>query len=192
MPLEPTPGAPDADTYADLDEFDAYATSRVPSLEWYVTATDPQKEAALVGSARLLDSYLVWTGLASSGTQSMAWPRVGMYNRNGFAIPTDEIPAALKNAQSEWALQLGAGDLLSDNDAAKKNVKRVKAGSVEVEFQDTDVSSTDLVDAALQQLAPELLWTKVPDAVRALLVPSWYVRDTLSRAKYGRSSFRVY
>lgn len=192
MPLDSTPGGIESDTYASLDEFDTYAASRVPAVTWFTTATDPQKESALIMSARLLDSYFVWTGQASSSTQSLSWPRTGMYSRNGFGIPVDLIPLSLKHAQSEWALQLGATDLLADNDATKKNIKKVKAGSVEVEFQDTDVSSTDLVDATLQQLAPEFLWTKVPDAVRALLVPSWYVRDTISRAKYGQSSFRVF
>lgn len=199
--LDDTVAGPDANTWADLDYYKGYLETRVPAPAWLAAALaddlDDQLTVDLIQAGRLFNTMFVWTGLPATSDQSMTWPRKGMYNVNGFAIPENVNPNQLKDAQCEYGVQLrGVGtdpaDLLSDNDAAKKNVKKVKAGSVEVEFQDTDVSSTDLVDVTLQQLTPELLWTKVPDAVRALLVPSWYVRETLSRAKYGRSSLRVY
>lgn len=199
--LDDTVAGPDANTWADLDYYKGYLETRVPAPSWLAAALsgdlDDQLAVDLIQSGRLFNIMFVWTGIASTSGQAMTWPRKNMYTVNGFPIPENVNPNALKDAQCEYGVQLrGVGakpaDLLSDNIATKKNVKRVKASSVEVEFQDTDVSSLDLVDASIQQLTPELLWTRVPDAVRALLVPSWYVRETVVTVSRRESVFRVF
>lgn len=187
MALVTTPGAADADSYATLTEANTYATTkRVPTVTWWTTATDPQKEAAMRSAAILLDRIFKWTGAAVDSTQGRAWPRSGMLTRNGFEIPTtgaSSIPVDLKDAQAEFALQLGAGDRMSDNDAAKQGITSVKAGSVAVTFKDVNVSDPDALDAQLRLMGSELAYLSkvVPDAVRWLLVPTWYTEHTITR-----------
>jgi hypothetical protein len=88
-----------------------YAANRLPALKWFTTADDATKEAALRAACRELDQDFDWTGSAVDDVQALCWPRAGMTSRNGFAIPTSgpsSIPVQLKNAQCEFALQLGA------------------------------------------------------------------------------------
>jgi hypothetical protein len=185
MPLVETPGAEDANTYATLAEFVAYAASRLPVLSWFTAATDAQKEAALMAAARELDACFDWTGAAVDSVQALTWPRSGMLNRNGFAIATTAIPRDLKNAQCEMALQLGASDRLGDNSAFKKGVTSLKAGSVALTFSDvqgSQASSVEAADIAIRKMQSDLNYASnvVPDEVRRLLVPSWFNQNNVS------------
>jgi hypothetical protein len=182
LTLVTTVGAADANSYATVDEADAYNLSRVFATDWADLDTDV-KLAALMSAARLLDDAFVWTGTAVDAVQALTWPRVGMLTRNGFAIGTTTIPTELKNAQSVLARQLNAADRLADSDAEKQGISSLRAGSVAVTFKQTSGSTLELQDADLRRLEPELAWASraVPDAVRLMLVPSWYVREQLQQ-----------
>jgi hypothetical protein len=106
-----------------------------------------------------------------------------MYTRNGFAIGTTTVPNDLKTAQCEFALMLGAGDRLADNDALKQGITSVKAGSVAVTFKEIDESNRESADIAIRKLEQDLQWASrtVPDSVRQLLVASWYTANTIAR-----------
>ena len=182
--LTDTVGSASANTWADLAHYKQYLQTRLPLVTWLAGALsgtlDDQLKIDLIAAGRLMNNLIVWTGAPVDAVQAMTWPRDGMFNINGYAIANTTIPLSLKDAQCEYALQLHNGDLLSDDDAAKKNVKRVKAGSVEVEFQATDSSTWDAQDTRLTLLGREYGYLKVPSAARDLLVPSWYIQAVLS------------
>lgn len=186
MALIETPGSATANTYATLAEFNAYAVNRVPTLTWFTTATDPQKEAALQAAARELDACFTWTGVAVDDVQALTWPRSGMLTRNGFPIATTVIPVDLKEAQCEMALQLGASDRLGDNSAFKKGITSLKAGSVALSFSDvqgSQNSNIEAADIAIRKKQSDLNYVSdvVPDEVRRLLVPSWFAQPSVKR-----------
>ena len=189
MALIVTPGASNADSYATLAEANTYITDRrVPTITWWNTAADDAKEDALRFAAVLLDRIFKWTGAAVDNVQARAWPRTGMLTRNGFEIPSmgaTSIVTDLKDAQIEFALQLGVGDRISDNDALKQGITSVKAGSVAVTFGSIGISasSPEMLDAQLRLQGSELAYLAkvVPDAVRWMLVPSWYEEKTIHR-----------
>ena len=182
MALVTTPGAANADSYASVAELDAYLAARVPTAT-LATGTTAQKEAALRAAARVLDASFVWTGTAVDSTQALTWPRNGMFTRNSFAIANTVNPVDLKNAQCELAAQMHAVNLTADNEALKQGITSVRAGSVAVTFKETDKSSTESADIDIRLMDPALAWAAraIPDAVRLLLVASWYVRESVAR-----------
>jgi hypothetical protein len=186
MALVTTPGAANANSFASLAEFDAYHATRIPAITWLATATDPQKEAVLIMGARLLGTCFDWRGAAVDDVQALVFPRSGLLTRNGFTLPSSgatSIAIDLKNAQCEWAGQIGAADLVSDNAAASQGVESVKAGSVSVSFQKVDTSSVESVDMILRRLGSQFAYlsSEVPGEVRRLLVPSWYKQPSIKR-----------
>lgn len=186
MPLNTTPGDPAADSFATLAELNTYAANRPGMPEWFATATDAQKEAAMRIAAKILDACFDWTGAAVTETQALTWPRTGMFTRNKFPIPSSgasSITSPLKDAQCELAIQAGAGDLLAENDAKKQGIASVKAGSVAVTFQNQDSSTKEAVDIFLRRMGSEFLYVSdsVPQSVRMLLVPSWFKQPTVIR-----------
>lgn len=187
-----TPGSATANSYLTVVEAQAYFDSRAAVPGW--EDADSQ-EALLIMATRLIDHVLsgvrmympargnmaayfrvgpAWTGAATDGVQALAWPRTGMYNRNGYAIASTVIPQDLKNAVAELAGALGTKDLLLDNDIAVQGITGVKAGSVSVSFSD----ATMLTSKAL------------PDSVLMMLVPSWYTDEGVESAG-GRPEFEV-
>lgn len=185
--LDPTPGSPSANTYADLDEFNAYSASRFPQVAWFATATDDQKSSALIAACRELNACFQWTGRAVDGVQALSWPRAAMLSRQGYPIPLSgptSIPIDLKNAQCEFALQLLAGDRLSDNVPLHKGITSIKAGSVALSFSDVVGRHQDpqAADVTVRKAQSDLNYVSdvVPDEVRRLLVDSWFIQNLVS------------
>jgi hypothetical protein len=179
MPLTliTTPGADDANSYADLDEARAYIATRLPGV------TDPGDEvlkAWLIAGTRELDTCFPWTGVATTpDVQALDWPRTGMFNKKGGAIAIDAIPQPLKNAAIEFGVQLGAGDRISDNDVLKKGIIGITAGSVALRFSDVQggkAATYEGGEVLLRKEQTDLRYASdvVPSEVRRQLVPGWY------------------
>lgn len=183
--LVSTPGATNANTYADLAYYKAFVLIRRPKLSWAVLAAgstiDDDLIVDLLAAAKLLDSGFVWTGVPASELQSLIAPRVGWRNRNGVLIDSSTVPSGMKDAQCELAVQLHTGDVATDNEASKANVKSVKADTVAVEFQSVG-DSLDAVNTALRRRQSQFDYLTMPVKVRLYLVPSWYVEAELLRS----------
>jgi hypothetical protein len=177
------PGDPNANSYVTLQEATNYFLSRAPVAGWENAA---DQSALLIHATRVLDAAYSgarvwippqggndgyyrtlpkWTGTPASSTQSLAWPRIGMYNRNGFPIPSNEIPVDLKYAVCELAGALATSDTTVDNSVAIQGIRSVAAGSVSVSFGDGIVTTK-----------------MIPDAVMLYLVPSWLTEESIVTA----------
>jgi DnaT-like ssDNA binding protein len=185
--LEATPGAADANSFEEVEEADEYFETRLHAEVW-VDADPADKTIALIMATRVISASLspyryyvsdgnfyrtrsTWTGVPSTSTQALPWPRIGMQNRNGVDIPDDEIPVELKQATSELALVLLSTDVTADNPVITGGITDLTAGPVSLSFKD-------------------YIETKVlPNAVLDMLVPSWLTDEVIE----GRSSavFRV-
>ena len=162
MPLVTTPGAADADSYASVVEMDDYHADHLYATAW-TALTSGEKVAAGIMATRLLDAMpRAWTGSAVNSTQALGWPRSSMLSRNGFAISITAIPTPLKNAEAELARQLAEENLLETDTVVAKGILSLRAGPVALTFKET----RDSDDALLAM---------IPDAVIALLVPSWLI-----------------
>lgn len=178
LTLDTTPNGATSNSYAAVVDLRAYAETRFPIISWVLTATDDDCAAVLIASTRILDVSFKWTGESSTPTQKRVWGRSGMVDRNGNPIAIDQIPDDLISAHCELTLQINVTDILSDNTAVKQGVKSVHAGSVAVEFQ-ARANTLEAVDTEVRRSASRFDYTKIPDAVRTLLVPSWYVESAI-------------
>jgi hypothetical protein len=131
-----TPGASDANSYCTLLEANTYHEG-LPSalaLVWTGAASDDLRNRALVSATRLIDESFDWFGCVATSAQRLLWPRSGMFGLNGYSIDSTVIPDKLKEATAELARQLLASDRISDSDLETQDIKRLKAGSIELEF----------------------------------------------------------
>ena len=184
MAIDTTVGGANANSWASVAEFKAFRDVRLPASATVTAASDALITAALIAACRNINQNFDWTGAAVDATQALTWPRAGMQTRNGFSIATTTNPKELKDAQCEMAFQIIAGiDLVGDNAALQQSVLGVKAGSVSVQFQQTNTSTNEAVDLSLRRLTSEwaYLSNAVPGEVRRILVPSWYNQPTVLR-----------
>jgi hypothetical protein len=103
-------------SYVDLVEANAYFVDRLDVAAWE-SASDADKSKALVTATSLLDS-LVWTGVAVSEIQPLAFPREGSFfdPRLGFEVSFDTAgtPPRIVSATFELAYHLLNNDGLLD------------------------------------------------------------------------------
>lgn len=134
MPLTivTTPGDASANAYASLAEAEAYALT-LPVVNDWATATEAQKNAAMVQATRMLDT-LDWKGLRTAPTvQALQWPRYGVTDREGYTLASTTIPAKLRDACCEFAIRLVADDRAAD--AGGLAPETIKLGSLDIGVQ---------------------------------------------------------
>lgn len=158
--VEDGSGKTDSNTYISLVDAGTYMEGRIGTSAWD-GATDADKNAALVQSARILDNYVEWKGVKTNDTQAMQWPRqyvpdpeyrtvdaLDFYIDAGdYFIPKDEIPQRIKDAQSELALHL----LSQDSQAAPDT-----AGYSQIDVEGAVSLSVDKLDRT--DVIPRHVW----------------------------------
>jgi len=102
-------------SYVTVDEADAYFSDRLDVSAW-VTADATSKAQALVTATKLLEDVL-WTGIAVSESQSLAFPRVGEYfdPRVGSMVSLSGIPKRVTESTYELAHHLLTNDGMLDD-----------------------------------------------------------------------------
>jgi len=125
-----------------------------------------------IGSAYIDGTYgLRFPGVPIGVAQELAWPRAGAADYYGNSIASDAIPAAVVNASYEaaWIEATSPGSLAVVISDAER-VKRLKAGSAEIEYADS--SSSSAADASIPtssiiegMLAPFLVARNIPFAL---------------------------
>lgn len=189
--INATPGDPAANSFATRDEINAILAERIPfDPPWETTGDEAARkiitaryliEREFGGRKRLVrpktgNPYYVigrvWTGTIASDTQSLSWPRIGMVDRYGREIDSDDIPYDLKLAQAEIAGQLHT-DRTLDNDIVAQGITKIKAGPVELSFRDD-------MDFSLSYAIPQAVFDIIPS--------SWYTEERVEEIVTARKA----
>lgn len=142
MALNTTPGAQDADSYVSVEDAATYAAKK--GLSFPASPIEPAEQALRRATAWLDNTYRIrFPGAATDVWQALEFPRVGVIYR-GQPLDDDVIPRQIKEAAIEAAVREMAepGSLAPDLERGGA-VKRLKAGSVEIEYSDSaDLTTT--------------------------------------------------
>lgn len=133
--VEDGTGVEDANSYVSLDDCAAYCLARGLT---FATSPSSLGEQALIRATAAIDSSYRgrFPGYkANFRSQGLEWPRAVAYDAEGDLIPGDEVPVEIVNATCEAAVREFAtpGSMAPDLERGG-SVKRLKAGSVEIEY----------------------------------------------------------
>jgi hypothetical protein len=119
-----------ADPLADADD---YLAAKIGST--WSTASDLQKQQALISAARFMDRAVIWSGDKTVAAQPREHPRDGAINGcTGEAVPDGTTPDEIARGEFELADALFLDASIQLSTGTGSNVKKVKAGSAEVVF----------------------------------------------------------
>lgn len=135
--LDATVGTETANSYATLEEADAYFAERANASGW---ESSVQKEALLITASRLIDWQLKFKGTKTTQTQTMEFPRTGIVYSSGYVLPETMIPTELKFSVFELAFASLENDRMADNPLA--GIDQVKAGPLFIRATPGGVNST--------------------------------------------------
>ena len=150
---------PNSNSYLTVEEADIYISQNFHAYPTWQALDLLTKQQLLAWACRYLDQRATWNGVLSSiwlsdpsGTnyvaswavpnsnyqtfkQSMRWPRANTQDIDGFKIPSNIIPQALKDACAEMARYL----ITSDRSLERPQdfLTELKAGDVTLRFRDS-------------------------------------------------------
>lgn len=151
--------SPKADSYNSLDEIQAYADDH--GLTFATSPTEPAEAAARRAAVWLDATYRDrLPGTRTNGRQQgLAWPRTDATDIDGEEIADDEIPLEWKAAHCEATIkEFNSPGTLSPDLERGGEVKRLAAGSVEIEYKDS--APADTIFSAIDALLSGLIVTK--------------------------------
>jgi hypothetical protein len=105
-------GKVDANSYADVADGDAYFDGHLYATQW-TSATQANKEKALVFATRLIDAERQFKGVKTTDAQALQWPRSDCPDPDAAAesgsaavLASDQVPPAVVKATCELAKEL--------------------------------------------------------------------------------------
>ena len=112
LTVEDGTGLAAADSYQSLAEIEAYFDlyGLRPS-NWCTLGTDGREQKARAAFQWL--NTLKYKGAKKTDAQAGLWPRVGVYDEEGYSVAEDSLPAELKAANAEVVIVACAGDLFT-------------------------------------------------------------------------------
>lgn len=121
-------------SYINVADADTYFDDAIHASAWEDSTSDT-KAKALVTATRSLDRQN-WNGAKyqDAPTQVLDWPRSGLVDSEGDAVDETTVPQEILDATCELALALIQNPELQDSANTGNNIKRMKAGSVELEY----------------------------------------------------------
>jgi len=132
-----------SNSYATLPEADAYHEEYVGDADqslWASLDVDVRNRA-LITATRQFEAYVRWYGNAQTNTQKLGFPRLGLVYPQTAQVVVG-IPLELKWAVSEQARIIAAADRALDNATDTQGIRRIKADTVELEFQPLPTGAT--------------------------------------------------
>lgn len=123
------------DVYADVEDGDRYFNADVSpyGVAWRAS-DDDEKARGLVTGTRFIDAQ-TWKGVKTGGSaQANAFPRTGLTYPDGSPVDPDEIPERVEIASIQLAGWFMEGTAAQNAANAASGTKRLKAGSVEIEY----------------------------------------------------------
>lgn len=142
--VEDGTGKSDAESYVSVADADSYHTNHGNPNAWSGAVTGV-KEAALRAATQYMDGTYRnrWPGYKNTQAQALAWPRGDAADADGWAIDSDVVPQAVKDACAELALRAVSAELRPDRTRGEDiKRKRQKVGPLEVETEYADGAPT--------------------------------------------------
>jgi hypothetical protein len=140
-----------------IDASDVSAVAIEYGLTWPGSA-DGTEQTQAIARARLFLDAINWEGRKTDGRdQERQWPRVGVYDRDGYWVDSNAVPSEIKDANALLAIVEAANPgTLHPQVTTGQLVKSVTAGEVQVEFRDTGgvSSARPVITRALDMLEP--------------------------------------
>lgn len=127
------------ESYISFDDAETYFAKR--GLAPFGADGQTAVEGYLTIARDYMDGTYEWVGDIATDSQELLWPRINAYDREGRSIDSTTIPTKIQHAQAELAAiaKANGGRIIALETEAE--VKSVKAGSVEVEFQNGSAPS---------------------------------------------------
>lgn len=107
--VEDGTGLADANSMCSVEFADTYIESLGNPSSWRLLSGAGKRDA-LRQASRWMTTRYTYSGDRKRRDQQMSWPRVGVYDADGYYVPDNEVPLAVKRATAVVAQRIAKGD----------------------------------------------------------------------------------
>jgi hypothetical protein len=138
--VETGAGLSNSDAFISVADCDSYHDLR-GNTHW--TGSTAHKEAAIRRATAYLSNSYTWAGLRTHGrSQALAFPRSGIYDKELYGIPSDEVPIEIVQATAEIALrELITPNAMTPDFIQSELVMKEKVGALEVTYANASLNA---------------------------------------------------
>jgi hypothetical protein len=115
--LEDGTGVVGANAFVDVSFITTYLTDRQRQTEnnWS-TSSNSLKQAAIIAATDYIEKVfgLRYLGRRKTAGQGLGWPRINVWDRDGYLLDPDLLPVVLEQATAEYAVRALDSALLPD------------------------------------------------------------------------------
>lgn len=129
---------PNLVSYVTVEEANQLSTL-VPQASGWVDQDESLKLSSLSYSSKMLDSFFDWSGIISTDSQPLRWPRKEVYDRDGRLQDFTQIPETVKLATFLLANNLSINEV---EGTTPGNLDALKVGPISLSF-DTSLSKSE-------------------------------------------------
>jgi hypothetical protein len=122
----------DYDSYLSVADADDFLGADLALYATWAAATTDDKGRALVSATRWIDQQS-WQGSKTSDAQPLDWPRTGVIFE-GESVDSGSVPQDILDGCAMLAALLIQDSSIAGSSSTSSNIKRVLAGTAEVEF----------------------------------------------------------
>lgn len=127
------------DAYVSVEDAETYLEAR--GITAFSAAQESAQQAAIIEATSFLDAAFAWVGRIEDTDQTLGWPRVCAYDREGRLL--EDIPTAVANACAELAnLALGGRLMPMTLATGTPAVVSERIGDVAVEYDTSATTQT--------------------------------------------------
>lgn len=150
LTLDATVGGASSNSYLDRTAADSIMEENPHASATWIALTDAVKDVNLVRATRVIDAEFDWLGYRANltVTQSLEWPRGGVYVRDRGTIATNIIPIEIQRATSEYAYYLSQQSAQPETTAG---LKSIKLPAVELHYKELQISDTPEIPTYIQR-----------------------------------------
>ncbi|PYE89596.1 DnaT-like ssDNA-binding protein [Phyllobacterium leguminum] len=165
-------GGTSYDAYAAVADADAYLNGSVNAAAW-VALSEDDKGRAIVTAVRVIDAQN-WKGEKTEADNALAWPRTCQSDQT-------KLPAALVAVTIQLAFAISQNpELAGGASSGQGGTKRLKAGSVEIEYFNTGILPSQSNASALWGILAPLAGCLASSSEGASLVGAYASGTTRS------------
>ena len=145
-------------SFLDVDEANKYFETRLYSTSW-TGLNDETKTVALIASSRFLSVYYNYYGTRTEEFQNLDFPRIGLYDHDGYNLDYYTVPEKVKQATAELALyQIENQSLVSNiSSPLDSGLTEIKVSSIALKFSREALRDGDTTDFEFPQYIHSLL-----------------------------------
>lgn len=136
-----SPGLSTSNAYVSLATCtDVYIPENIHITDTWASLSTNDRSSCIIYATSLLDAEMSWIGTKASSTQSLDWPRTSVYDENGYAVTSTDIPVFLQYACSYFAYDLSQSNRTAESSTL--GFSRLDAGSLRMDIDKYDRSET--------------------------------------------------